>query len=67
MVDDRRLQTLLLSRATPDRKVHALIQEANGRGGLDNITAIVIEVSDVDTSYSDTPTGPMEALKPPRG
>jgi PPM family protein phosphatase len=46
MVDDRRLQALLLSRAEPDRKVSALIAEANGRGGLDNITAIVVHVVD---------------------
>ena len=45
MVDDRRLQMLLMSRAEPDRKVHALISEANGRGGLDNITAIVVQVA----------------------
>src|SRR4051812_40698231 len=45
MVDDRRLQILLMSRAEPDRKVHALISEANGRGGLDNITAIVVQVA----------------------
>jgi len=60
MVDDRRLQTLLLSRATPDRKVHALISEANGRGGLDNITAIVVEVAEVGEQSDDTPTGEME-------
>jgi protein phosphatase len=60
MVDDRRLQTLLLSRATPDRKVHALISEANGRGGLDNITAIVVEVAEVGDQSDDTPTGEME-------
>ena len=59
MVDDRRLQTLLISRATPDRKVHALISEANGRGGLDNITAIVVEIADLDGARTDTPTGPM--------
>jgi len=41
MVDDRRLGQLLGSRAEPERKVQALISEANGRGGLDNITAIV--------------------------
>ena len=45
MVDDRRLQILLMSRAEPERKVHALISEANGRGGLDNITAIVVQVA----------------------
>jgi protein phosphatase len=58
MVDDRRLQTLLISRWTPDKKVHQLISEANGRGGLDNITAIVVEIADVDGTR-DTPTGPM--------
>ncbi len=44
MVDDRRLGQLLGSRAEPDRKVQALISEANGRGGLDNITAIIVQV-----------------------
>ena len=44
MVDDRRLQMLLMSRAEPERKVHSLISEANGRGGLDNITAIIVQV-----------------------
>ena len=48
MVDDRRLAQLLMSRLTPERKVHNLIAEANGRGGLDNITAIVIEVVNKD-------------------
>lgn len=48
MVDDRRLQHLLSSRASPGRIVEALIAEANGRGGLDNITAIVIQVLSVD-------------------
>ncbi len=47
MVDDRRLQTLLLARSGPGRIVDALITEANGRGGLDNITAIVIQVTAV--------------------
>jgi protein phosphatase len=44
MVDDRRLQQLLLARSGPGRIVDALIAEANGRGGLDNITAIVVRV-----------------------
>jgi len=45
MVDDRVLARLIGSRVTPERKVDALIREANGRGGLDNITAIVVEVA----------------------
>lgn len=49
MVDDRRLQMLLMSRAEPERKVHALISEANGRGGLDNITAIVVQLAPDET------------------
>src|SRR3954469_25389912 len=55
MVDDRRLQMLLMSRAEPERKVHTLIAEANGRGGLDNITAIVVQLSP-DDGGANTPT-----------
>ncbi|MEO5814914.1 MAG: Stp1/IreP family PP2C-type Ser/Thr phosphatase [Gemmatimonadaceae bacterium] len=47
MVDDRRLGQLLGSRAEPERKVQALISEANGRGGLDNITSIIVQVLEV--------------------
>ena len=49
MVDDRRLQQLLLARAEPQRIVDSLIAEANGRGGLDNITAIVVSVRALDS------------------
>lgn len=48
MVDDRRLQQLLMARAGPQRIVEALIAEANGRGGLDNITAIVVRIMSDD-------------------
>lgn len=47
MVDDKRLSQLLLSKAEPARIVDAMIAEANGRGGLDNITAIVVQVNAV--------------------
>ena len=60
MVDDRRLQQLLLARVAPERKVHSLISEANGRGGLDNITAIVVEV--VDSEPDDARTVQMDAV-----
>jgi PPM family protein phosphatase len=49
MVDDRRLQQLLASNAQPRRVVDALIAEANGRGGLDNITAVLVQVLAVAT------------------
>jgi serine/threonine protein phosphatase PrpC len=63
MVEDRRLQQLLMSSAAPARKVDALISEANGRGGLDNITAIVIQVvalgdKRVDETTQETPAIP---------
>ncbi len=48
MVDDRRLAQLLMARSGPGRIVDSLIAEANGRGGLDNITAIVIQVLGVE-------------------
>ncbi|MDQ8155130.1 MAG: Stp1/IreP family PP2C-type Ser/Thr phosphatase [Gemmatimonadota bacterium] len=48
MVDDRRLQQILLARSGPGRIVDSLIAEANGRGGLDNITAIVVQVVGTD-------------------
>jgi PPM family protein phosphatase len=56
MVDDRRLQQLLLSRASAGRVVDALIAEANYRGGLDNITAIVVQVVKLDNVEADAPT-----------
>ena len=64
MVDDRRLQQLLLSRVTPERLVDALITEANGRGGLDNITAIIVQVTSMDDDQQDTKTAETPAFTP---
>lgn len=61
MVDDRRLAQLLMSRAEPIRKVESLISEANGRGGLDNITAIVVHVDETGGAPERT-TGEMQAV-----
>lgn len=47
MVDDHRLQQLLLARTGPARVVDALIAEANARGGLDNVTVIVVQFGEV--------------------
>lgn len=57
MVDDRRLQQLLMARASAQRVVDALIAEANGRGGLDNITAIVVRVLSGSDATSGAPEG----------
>ncbi|MDE3174465.1 MAG: Stp1/IreP family PP2C-type Ser/Thr phosphatase [Gemmatimonadota bacterium] len=62
MVDDRRLQQLLMARTVPDRKVQALIAEANGRGGLDNITAIVVHVEAGEGELAERTTGEMTAV-----
>ena len=63
MVDDRRLQMLLMSRSVPERKVHSLIAEANGRGGLDNITAIVVEIKPEDDGSGDARTQEISSIK----
>ena len=52
MVDDRRIASLLLSRASPERIVNALISEANNNGGIDNITAIVVKVLPENATYT---------------
>ena len=52
MVEDRRLQQLLASNAQPRRVVDALIAEANGRGGLDNITAVLVQVHDLGAAQN---------------
>lgn len=59
MVDDRRIQQLLHARTTANRIVDALIAEANYRGGLDNITAIVVQVSTSEGKATErtTPQG----------
>jgi protein phosphatase len=48
MLEDQHLLRYLAAATTPGRKVDGMIQEANRRGGLDNITAIVIHVRGVE-------------------
>jgi PPM family protein phosphatase len=65
MVDDWRLQSLLASRATPERLVDAMISEANSRGGVDNITAVVVRVhssSAMTTGANPTPRSGTDTL-----
>ncbi|HEX3866759.1 MAG TPA: Stp1/IreP family PP2C-type Ser/Thr phosphatase [Gemmatimonadaceae bacterium] len=63
MVDDRRLQVLLGSRTEPERKVHSLIAEANGRGGLDNITAVIVQIVPEDDGSATIKTDEIAAQK----
>ncbi|OLD47874.1 MAG: hypothetical protein AUI63_03630 [Gemmatimonadetes bacterium 13_1_40CM_2_60_3] len=59
MVDDRRIQQLLMSRAKPERIVDALIQEANVNGGNDNITAVVVRVLAEESANTDREVTPV--------
>ena len=65
MVDDRRLQQLLMARAEPKRIVDALISEANGRGGLDNITAVLVRIEELDPDDDPGRTVETPAYTPP--
>ncbi|MBL0939605.1 MAG: Stp1/IreP family PP2C-type Ser/Thr phosphatase [Gemmatimonadaceae bacterium] len=60
MVEDPQLKKILETRQTPGRMVDAMITEANRRGGLDNITAIVVQVIKV----TGVATGEMAAVGP---
>jgi hypothetical protein len=40
------------------------LQEANGRGGLDNITAIVIQVPAIDPGRAEDITQETPAIRP---
>ena len=59
MVEDKRIQQLLLSRAAPARIVDALISEANNNGGNDNITAIVVRVLPQEANHTDRDVTPI--------
>lgn len=44
MVEDPQLKKIMETKASPGKMVDSMITEANKRGGLDNITAIVVQV-----------------------
>lgn len=62
MVEDPQLKKILESRPTPGTMVDAMITEANRRGGLDNITAIVVQVLQVHASRGTGTTGETPAV-----
>jgi PPM family protein phosphatase len=49
MLEDDQLARILGAGVTPEAGVSRLIAEANRRGGLDNITAIVVKVDEIET------------------
>jgi protein phosphatase len=48
MLEDEELIRILTSAGEPQHWVDRMITEANRRGGLDNITAIVVRTESVD-------------------
>jgi len=56
MLEDDDLERTLKDGAAPQGMVDALVHEANRRGGLDNITAIIIRIDSVDAPRDDRAT-----------
>jgi protein phosphatase len=55
MLEDDQLAKILTTEDNPESAVNRMIADANRRGGLDNITAIVIRVEEVDTVTGEMP------------
>ena len=56
MLEDNELYAILDAERVPQEIVDTLIVEANDRGGLDNITAVLIRVDRVDAAQDETST-----------
>ena len=55
MLEDEQLIRILSSDGEPQHWVDRMITEANRRGGLDNITAIVVKIESVDSNTGEQP------------
>ncbi len=55
MLEDAQLEKILKIEGGPERWVDRMINEANRRGGLDNITAIVVRIDTVDPPTGEHP------------
>ena len=56
MVEDDALAAILKTQGSPEKWVDRMVSEANRRGGLDNITAIVVRIDGVDAPTPDVVT-----------
>jgi serine/threonine protein phosphatase PrpC len=59
MLEDEQLARILSSDGEPRHWVDRMISEANRRGGLDNITAIVVRTESVDSNGGELPVQPV--------
>jgi protein phosphatase len=48
MLDDSEVQDIMMSGDQPGPLVDILISEANRRGGLDNVTVIIVRIDTVE-------------------
>lgn len=64
MLEDEHLARILTSGGDPQSWVDRMINEANRRGGLDNITAIVVRIDSVDSDTGEHPIVPAAAGAP---
>ena len=55
MLEDEQLTRILQSDGGPQRWVDRMISEANRRGGLDNITAIVVRIETAESTTGEQP------------
>jgi protein phosphatase len=60
MLEDEQLQKIMTDGGEPQDWVDRMISEANHRGGLDNITVIVVKIETIDPPTTELPTA-----KPP--
>jgi protein phosphatase len=58
MLEDEQLVRILQSEGDPQAWVDRMIHEANRRGGLDNITAIIVRIEHADTPSGEYPVVP---------
>ncbi len=59
MLEDEELFSILAAGGAPQEWVDQMVSEANRRGGLDNITAIIIRIDAPDDAADDNPTLPI--------
>ncbi len=57
MLEDHQLEQILLGEGEPEQWVQEMINDANRRGGLDNITLILVRIDSLDNSGKNNGTG----------
>lgn len=63
MLEDEQLLKILMSEGGPQAWVDRMITEANRRGGLDNITAIIVKIETIEAPTGEHPAAPTGAVK----